>query len=481
MTFEPIGIIAFMVGLIGLFRPPTFLVYAFVTSTLLGAAAACNVTAIGGVSIPPAHLLFGFLTIRLLNSREIRQKTAATLAFGRPGFWLALTVLLSLVTAFFMPRLFQGATFVFPVRAQFAGVVLLEPATSNITQSVYFIADATCFLILSGYAATRNGIRVLLNVALLAAAVNLVFAALDLFTYFTNTTELMEPIRNANYTMLVETDVAGFKRIVGSFVEASSFGGVTMAYFAFTSRLWLLGFQPRLTLTLTLLSLAATLFATSTTAYVGLAVFLSLTYLDILIRTATRPSTPQMRLFVVGAPLLLSLAAVAIALSDTYSVMFRDLLDTFFFNKLSTSSGEERSAWNRMALQSFSDTLGFGFGNGSGRASSFVIAALASLGLFGSALFAMFFVTLFLGGSRTSSLSPLEQAACQSAKAMCLAWLITGTVSDPLIELGLGFYAYAALAGASGVRAVSENFKALRQSSSLLQFRQATGRGTTFG
>ena len=101
-----------------------------------------------------------------------------------------------------------------------------------------------------------------------------------------------------------------------------------MGYFAFTGRLWLLGIQPRLTLSLTLLSLAATLFATSTTAYVGLAVFLSITYLDILIRTASGPSTPQMRLFAVGAPLLFAAIAVAVALSDTYSDMVRDLLDT---------------------------------------------------------------------------------------------------------------------------------------------------------
>jgi hypothetical protein len=255
-------------------------------------------------------------------------------------------------------------------------------------------------------------------------------------------------------------------------VEASSFGGATMGYFAFTGRLWLLGIQPRLTLSLTLLSLAATLFATSTTAYVGLAVFLSITYLDILIRTASGPSTPQMRLFAVGAPLLFAAIAVAVALSDTYSDMVRDLLDTFFFNKMSTASGQERSAWNSTALQGFFDTMGFGIGNGSGRASSFVIASLASLGLFGSALFAMFFISLFFGGSSTT-LSPTEDAARQSAKSMCLAWLITGTVSDPLIELGLAFYSFAALAGACGTQTRPEGFKALQ--SSPLHLRHQTG------
>ena len=469
MTVEPIGVVALIIGLVGLFSPPTFIVYAFLVSTLLGAAAAFNVSVIGDVSIPPAHLLFGFLTVRLLGSREIKQNIVEEVAFGRPGFWLVLTVSLSLVTAYFMPRIFQGDTFVFPVRAQSAGVVPLEPATSNLTQSVYFIADASCFLILSGYAATRGGIRVLLNAGLVAATANLIFAALDLITYFTNTAELLSFVRNANYTMLVETGVAGFKRIVGSFVEASSFGGATLGYFAFTSRLWLLGISSRLTSMLALLSLTAVLFATSTTAYVGLAVFLSLTYLEILIRTLTRPSTPQMRLFVVGAPLLLSVLAVAVALSDSYSAMVGDLLDTFFLDKMSTASGQERSAWNQMALQSFFDTFGFGFGNGSGRASSFVIAALSSLGLFGSAMFSLFFISLFFGRSSNARLDPLEDAARQSARSMCLAWLITGTVSDPLIELGLGFYSFAALAGTSGVRRQLENFSTMSLSPRRLQ------------
>jgi hypothetical protein len=448
MTIEPIGLIVFLIGIIGLVRPPAFLVYTFLGSTLLGAAAATNVSSIGGVSIQPAHLLFGFLTVRLLSSPEIRQRTLEAVSIGSPGFWLLMTVSFSAAMSYFMPRLFQGETFVFPVRAQNAGMMPLEPTTSNITQTIYFIADTSCFLIISGFAATSGGIRILLKVALFATTVNLVFAGVDLATYFTGTTELLSFIRNANYAMLVDDQAAGFKRIVGSFPEASSFGSATMGYFGFTLRLWLLGFYPRLSLILGLLSLLATLFATSTTAYVGLAVFLGLTYIELFIRIISHRSTFQMQLFVFCAPLVLSILVIAIALNDYSSAMARDLLDTFFFNKMATASGQERSSWNQGALQSFVDTFGFGFGNGSGRASSFLVATLASLGFIGSALFSMFFITLFFSGGRDGGLSPLEEAARQSAKSMCLAWLITSSVSDPLIELGVAFYAFAALAAA---------------------------------
>jgi hypothetical protein len=450
MTVELIGFVAVVIGLISIFCQPGFIIYTYACSTLLGAAAAFNLDSLGGQSISPAHVLLCFLVFRLFREPEVRWQAANAIAPGRPGFWLILTLLLSLLTAFFMPRLFEGQTFVVPVRATGAGLVPLQPAASNATQSIYFIANAFCFVAMSGYAATRGGIKSLLNVVLVVATTNLVFAALDLLTYFTNTTVIFSFIRNANYNLLAETELAGFKRIVGSFVEASSFGAITLGYFAFTLRLWLLDLYPRTTLVLWLLSLCATLFATSTTAYVGLASFLAFAYAQVLVRAMIRPLTPQMRFFLVGAPIVLSIAIVAIALSDSYSQYAQNLLDTFFFSKLSSASGEERSAWNRQAIQTFFDTFGFGVGNGSGRASSFPVAALSSLGLFGAALFSMFFITLFFGGSRGATMDTIDEAARQGGQSMCLAWLISSTISAPLVDLGPAFYTFAALACASG-------------------------------
>lgn len=145
---------------------------------------------------------------------------------------------------------------------------------------------------------------------------------------------------------------------------------------------------------------------------------------------------------------MLLIAVLVIALSDTYSDYVQNLLDTFFFNKLSTASGVERSAWNRQSIQSFFDTYGFGVGNGSSRASSFPVAALASLGIVGVIPFILFFLSLFIG--RGTVADPIDDAARQAARAMTLACLISGTVSAALIELGLIFYAFAGLAGSDG-------------------------------
>jgi len=53
-----------------------------------------------------------------------------------------------------MARIFAGQTWVFPVRIYFNTVTLpLEPTMSNLTQSIYFIADFMTFVLICGYGA----------------------------------------------------------------------------------------------------------------------------------------------------------------------------------------------------------------------------------------------------------------------------------------------------------------------------------------
>jgi hypothetical protein len=115
-------------------------------------------------------------------------------------------------------------------------------------------------------------------------------------------------------------------------------------------------------------------------------------------------------------------------------------------------------------LQSFIDTFGLGVGNGSGRASSFIIAALSGLGIFGIVPFTIFFFKI-LNGQSTAPQSSFEVAGPVAAKSMCLAWIIGATVSDPLLDLGLSFYAFAAVAGAHYSTASIQVFQQSRENS----------------
>ena len=446
MSVELIGVITFIFGLIGLFVGPNFIVYAFFGSTLLGAAAALILDSLGGTTIQPAHLLLGFLAVKLLGARDARLGSLKAITFGSPGFWLLATTVYATISAYVMPRLFMGQTMAFVVRAQGTGsyAAPLAPTTSNLTQSVYLIGDCICFLVLVGFGSSKAGRRCLGQAALMCVILNLVFAVLDLTTYATGTTEIMSYIRNSTYSILSDTEIAGFKRIVGSFVEASTFGYWTLGYFAFANSLWLNGIAPRLTLSLSALSFVALLFSTSTTAYVGLSLFLFAQLVMIVFNSMLRPIRPQMIIFATCLPFLLSLVVVLICLNDASYARFSDLLNTLVLNKMSTSSGVERSSWNSQALQNFSDTYGFGVGNGSVRASSFLIAVIASFGFIGGTAYALFLMTIWFK-KRQNEIHEIW-ALQTAARAACFAWLIAATTSSAFIDLGLPFFAFAALA-----------------------------------
>jgi hypothetical protein len=458
MTVELVGIITLAIALTGMFRGPSFIVTAFFCATLLGSAAAFTLESVGGLNISPAHFLLGFVAFKLLTDKKIFDRTIGGFAPGRPGFWLLLTVLYSLLSAYFMPRIFAGQTSVFPVRIYLNTVSFpLEPTMANLTQSIYFIGDFATFALLYGYAGSHAGNKAVANAALACVVLNLFFVALDLGTFWTGTSELLAFIRNANYSLMSEAELSGFKRIVGSFVEASSFASATVGYFAFTLRLWILGIRPRLTLLLSFLSLTTLIFSTSATGYVGLAGFLLVTYIQTIFWTLRRPLTPQMLWLMVCAPVTVLFIAIAIALNDDASIYVQNLLDTMLFSKPFTTSGIERAAWSQQAMQNFIDTFGFGAGIGSLRASSFPIVVLASFGLIGTTTFGLFFLTLFFGRQTNQRAVPMEEANRQAAKSVCIAWLITATASGALTDLGIAFFAFAALACAQPALVAEKN------------------------
>lgn len=449
MSIEIIGLIAAILGIIGLVAGSDFIVVTYVVSTLLGASAAVILDFLGGAGISPSHLLLGFLIVSLMKRPDVLRNAIAGLAFPKAGFWLLVTLIYSIFTAIAYPRLFAGMTDVFAVRTTTYALEPLAPTTANFTQSVFFTADFMCFFVFSGYLGASNGRKVLAKAALACATLNLVFGLLDLVTYWTNTTELLGFIRNSNYRMLNDTEVAGFKRIVGSFTEAASFGSMTLGYFAFCTTLWLRGFHPRLTFALAALSLVALVFSTSTTAYVGLSILLLLLYLQNLYRLFFQSVPRQTVFFLVAAPIAALIVVVGVALNDAASLYIQNILDTIVFNKLATESGVERSAWIRQALQNFLDTSGFGAGNGSLRASSLLAAMVASLGVFGAFTYGAFFVRVIFSSRKSPALDDYEYAVTEAAKSSCLAWFITASVAGAFIDLGLHFFVFAALASAN--------------------------------
>src|SRR6266705_6915413 len=110
MTVQLIGILTLLIGIASLFRPAPFTVNVFFCSTLLGASAAFVLDSLGGTNISPSHLLLGFLTFKLFHDERVARGIAREVSVGRPGFWLLLTVVYSIIGAFYLPRLLAGQT-----------------------------------------------------------------------------------------------------------------------------------------------------------------------------------------------------------------------------------------------------------------------------------------------------------------------------------------------------------------------------------
>jgi len=449
MQIEVLGLVAFGFGLLGWVVGPGLSILVFFVSTLLGAAAAVTVTALGDANIQPAHLMLGFVTIAALANRDLSGAAARALSFPRAGFWLLLTGAYTAVSAVIFPRLFAGATYVFAIaRTEIGpGIVSmpLAPASGNITQAIYFLGDIVCFVIFYAHACKPAGLKAITYAAIAAAAIDLGFAVIDLGGYWTGAGDLLAFLRNGSYRMLDDAVILDFKRIVGSFPEASTFAYFTLGFFAFCTKLWLDGVKTKLTGPLAFLLLLTLVFSTSSTGYVGTVGLLVALFGTSLIGISTGPVTTRMLASVTIAPLLVTVLLIGARLDQPVWYVLQSMVEKTILDKATTQSGIERDKWNVQALTNFSDTEWLGGGVGSVRASSFPIAVLGNIGAIGAATYGSFlFAVLFRRKNRWAAPFP---AACQgAARWACLAQLIGASVSGSFIDLGLPFFIFAGLA-----------------------------------
>jgi len=442
------GLLSFALGL-------RFAVPVFAFATLFAASAALILPALGNANVQPAHLLLAFLIATVSIRRNLLREMLACARFPKPGFWLVMVAVCAIVSAYYFPRLFAGMTDVFGLHTDNAGHVVLTPlapSSGNLTQSMYLVGDLICFLAMSAYARGANGKRVLAQAILICAAANLAFAVVDMVTAATNTADWLSFVRNATYRQLDDTDALGTKRIVGSFSEASAFGFTTLGFFAFATQLWLEDAYRRTALALAVLSLIALIFSTSTTAYIGLSIFLALALSRSLARITAARATSHVVGFLVVFPLIIVGIAAVFLLDQQLNAYAQQTIQTAVFDKLSSSSGVERSAWNTQALINFIDTYGLGAGVGSLRASSLPIAVLGSMGVAGALLYGAFIGRLFWRSVGTTQ-PPLSASLQRAARAACLALLMAAAFTSSLVDLGLQFFLLAALASADPDRA----------------------------
>jgi hypothetical protein len=447
----PLGIFTVIVGLAGFRYGAGMVMSAFVLATLLGSSAAILIGSTQ--SIQPAHLLLGFVAPIIMLDPRSRGALLKNLTFPREGFWLFVLASYSVCSAFFAPRLFAGQSDINPVGltayGATASVVPLGPTSGNISQSIYIMGDVVCFFCVMIFARTVDGVRTLVKLLVAYAIADIVFAFLDIATFWTNTGYLLGFIRNANYAFHLEEAAGNLKRIAGSFTEASAFSYATVGSLAFTARLWMGGYKPLLTLTLSIISFLLLLLSTSSTALVATFLLLAYLYASSVSTVAFGHSTRQSLAFFLVFPLLILVIVISVALNRAAAAEVKYYLDFTIFEKATSDSGVSRAALNTQALKNFMDTWGIGGGLGSIRASSFGLAVLSNIGIVGAALFLPFFACIFV--ARRSTGSPGTRLARSASRAACVGLLFASLVSGTLVDLGLPFFIFAALSCADPV------------------------------
>jgi hypothetical protein len=417
---------------------------ALVVMTLLGSAAAFFV---GTANIPPAHLFLAFVVIGFVLRGNTLGRAFDMMRFPRPGYWLLCLLIYGIITGFAVPRLFEGLTQIIPLGTSDypdnGSTVPLGPVTSNYTQAIYLTSDVICFAVSAAIAATPVGFTAITNALLAYAVGNALFALLDIVTYLTNTQWMLSLIRNAQYTLHANEEVSGLKRIVGSFTEAAAFSRSTLGVLGFTASLCLCGCRPALTGALAIVSTMLLLFSTSSTGLAGVPVTIAIVFGTTMARRGFHLTRPIISSFLLCAPLIVFAAVLIVQLNPDAAEPVKAYVEELVFNKATTSSGIERSAWNTIGLQNFLDSYGFGVGLGTVRTSSFPVALLSNVGVPGLIFYTLFAVTVFgLPGVARGDTADVRLAA----RNACLGLIIGDIFSGTTVEQGLLFYVLAGLA-----------------------------------
>jgi hypothetical protein len=444
----PFGVLVAAMGAATLLVPLRWALALILLATPFGAAVAIAPPGLGGAAILVPSLALGFYGLRVLMALGPGPMLSGLLLHPAGICLLALTGY-GILAAYFSPRLLAGATDTLTM-TRLEGYTLLRltplrPQTMHITQSFYALGSLVAFAATFAVFRLPGVGKSFLSMMLALCVLNILLAMIDLATWITGTTWLLEPVRSANYTMLTEVDKAGLKRLTGSFSEASAFAAFTAILFAFVASLWL--DRPSRSLTagvIALVLLVLLLVSTSATAYVCLGLtFAFLTARHVASTGGWAGAVAMGMIGLIGCVAILVILLAFPEVARTLSFFFDDTL----LSKVESSSGRERSSWNAIAWQNFVETWGLGTGIGGARASSYLLVLLSNVGVFGLICF-LAFVGLVLLTPTPKRLDEVDRSIVRASRAALFTALVAATTIATVYEMPAIFYMLAAAVAA---------------------------------
>ncbi|MGU3330855.1 hypothetical protein ACLBXB_28520 [Methylobacterium mesophilicum] len=444
MSVPIIGIITLLFGGVCFLLGEGWAIAAVLIFYVFGSASALS---IGALALIPINVLIPIAIASAVLRGFFTKRVISFLMFPKPGFWLAILLFYAFYSALFNPRLLGQITSVNPIGTTNFEVSLvptpLSPTSGNVSQSIYLASSIAFFFVVYRYCCNRGRILWIIKSFMFFSILNILFAFLDILTFYTGTANALSFIRNANYTLHIDETMAGLKRIAGAQPEASTFAGLTLCNVAISTKLLSGNVYKRKNLLLVVVQVLLLVASTSSTAYIGI-LFLSLIYL--IPSRSTFSNAEDLRSWAFSVTVLLGIGTLMTAVIFSVPAVYQtanDLINASLVDKMSSDSGIERSALNAQCITNFFETYGFGVGMGSARSSSWAFSVVANLGLVGLICYLVFLIALFRPISRTS-----EQLfwVHEASRMGCLMMLVSQLTSGTNADLGPFFYIWAGVA-----------------------------------
>lgn len=457
MSLTLFGAIILVIGLYLLVRASLVAMLAFVMIvTLFGGSAALSLPALGGSTIPPASLALVFLMLR-----AILPGTGGSVGLGTAvaeNAYLLIFGLYGSITAWLLPRLFNSAVKVTPLRPgavrQLYEDVPVHFTSQNVTTSFYMLGTLAAGFG-SYVAAVRPGsVRTIATVGIGIAYAHALLGFLSIAVANTPLEIIIKFFRNGRYAQL-DQSIYGLSRMAGVWPEASGFAAFGGAWLIFMTELWLRNIRPTASGCAALLLAIALLISTSSTAYVTLG-----GYSVILIARALLipTSISGRKLFALGVILLVgAIIALTMMLAvPSIAESFVKIIRIMTVNKSQSWSGEQRLFWALQGLSAFTASYGLGIGAGSFRSSSLVTAIIGSMGVIGVVSFVGHLLRAFKPWNRSTWTGGSDSDA--EAVGIAAAWaaglmLMPAAIASPSPDPGVNWALFTGIA--IGLRSTS--------------------------
>lgn len=394
------AVIVWILIAIGIFSRGSLLLYLFGSLAAFSSLAMVPGELVGGANLLPESICALFLVPKLLLARQngLAHALHSALDPRKLGilvvFWFY-----AIVTAFFLPRILAGQVEVIPMGGS-AFPEPLSPTLQNFRQAAYITLSTGVAVAFCVAGSRQDFRRTYLRSVLVAGIVVIVTGLLDLFAQSLGGADLLEPFRSATYDLRVDDTLLGQKRVVGLTPEASSYGPLCVriaAVLALSRYCFETSLRSRAVPAVVVGLMVMAALSTSTTAYVGLAVLAGIygvAWLRRLLSANAGDRSNAQREFVLLTVCVVAFLGIAAYDSSMFDPVFR-MVDQVVFEKTTSESYAERTAWTQAGLDAFASTGGIGVGVGSARTSNWFASILSNTGFVGAVLMTVFLFQTF--------------------------------------------------------------------------------------